>query len=288
MIHADSLKVDFYFGDSNLPTDEFMLGLTGGPENKPVLLKEVHKFGRMKRFQPYEAIVEALKTSTVVEISGEAGEEVVKRKVALKAKQGSEGAEHHKAKEARSVYAKGFGDEEATTQFDIEAFFSQYGPTNAVRLRRDDESKAFKGSVYVEFSTEELAKTFLALDPKPKFKGEHELEIMSKGDYVVKCNKEIADGTRKPKETKSFNKGGRGRGGRDSGRGGRGGGDRGDRDSGDWKRRRDDDQKGGFRDNKRGRGGRGGRGGGRGGNPNREARGPRPDNNRNEERNAET
>jgi len=275
--NADSSKVDFYFSDSNLPTDEYMMGLTGGPENKAVPLAEVAKFGRMKRFQPYEAIVEALKTSKTIELSGEPGKEIIKRKVPLVLNQGSELG---RAKEARSIYAKGFGDEEATTQFDIEAFFAEYGPTNAVRLRRDDETKAFKGSVFVEFETEELAKNFLALDPKPKWK-DAELEIISKGAYVARCIQEIADGTRKPKETRSFNKGGRGRGGRDFNRGGRGGNRGGDRDPNDWKKRRDDDQKSGFRDNKRGRG-RGGRG-----NPNREARGPRPDNSRNEERNGE-
>lgn len=277
-------QVDFYFGDSNLPTDEHMMTITGGPANMPVPVRKICEFGRMRRFQPYEAVVEALKTSKVVEVSGEPGKETIKRRVPFAPNHGSEGAAVAAAKEARSVYVKGFGDEEATTQFDVEAFFAPHGPTNAVRLRRADDNKAFKGSVYVEFATEELAKAFLALDPKPKWKGETELEIMSKRAYVDKCNQEIADGTRKPKQTKApFKAGGRGgRGGKDFGRGGRGGNRGGDRDPNDWKKRREDDQKGGFR------GGRGGRGGGRGrGNPNREARGPRPDNNRNEEKAAE-
>ncbi|KAK3688563.1 La domain-containing protein [Podospora appendiculata] len=264
-------QVEFYFSDSNLPTDKFMWEVTGGPENKPVPVKTLHAFKRMQHFQPYSAVVTALKDSTYLEVVGEEGEEMVKRKKAYIIS-----TDAQKARLARSVYVKGFGDEDASTQFDIEAFFAPHGPINMVKLRRTAED-IFKGSVFVEFSTTELADAFVALDPAPTWKG-HELKIMKKISYLEEKNDLIQKGLLEPSNTKksSFFEGsvkviGGGRGGRGRGRGefrgrGRGGQDNADRprrdnDSNDWKKRRDGDQKNGF---KGGRGGRGGRGRGRG------------------------
>ncbi|KAK3323448.1 hypothetical protein B0T19DRAFT_442950 [Cercophora scortea] len=263
-------QVEFYFSDSNLPTDKFMWETTGGPENKPVPVKTLHAFKRMQHFQPYSAVVAALKDSAYLEVVGEEGEELVKRKKAYIIS-----TEAQKARMARSVYVKGFGDEQASTQFDIEAFFAPHGPINLVKLRRTQED-IFKGSVFVEFQTIELADAFVTLDPAPTWNG-HELKIMKKISYLEEKNELIKKGEIEPSNTKksSFFEGSvrggasRGRGGRGRGefRGrGRGGQDKADRprrdnDSNDWKKRRDDDQKNGF---KGGRGGRGGRGRGRG------------------------
>lgn len=238
--------------------------MTGGPENKPVELKHLHTFGRMRRFPNYKALVESLKDSDVVEVSGEEGSEVVKRKVPYKMR-----GDKNEVMRA-SVYVKGFGDEDAMTQFNLEKFFKQFGAVSAVRLRRTEEN-LFKGSVFVEFATEEDAKTFLAIDPAPKWEG-HDLKIMSKKDYVEDKSRAIREGEIKPsnsREKKFFE--GRGGKGNKNARGGRGN-FRGDKN--DWKSRRDHDQKGGFRDGGRGRGrgGRGGRGRGRGGNRDRDDR----------------
>lgn len=250
-------QTEFYFNNANLPTDEHMWNLTGGPENKPVELKHLHTFGRMRRFPNYTALVAALKDSDVLDISGEEGSEVVKRKVPYELR--SNKGDILKA----SVYVKGFGDEDAMTQFNLERFFKQFGGVNAVRLRRTEEN-LFKGSVFVEFASEDEAKSFLALDPAPKWEG-HDLKIMSKQAYVEDKSRAIKAGEIQPsnsREKKFFE----GRGGKgDKNRSGGRGGFRGDKN--DWKNRRDHDQKNGFRDNRggrgrgRGRGGRGGRGG---------------------------
>ena len=100
----------------------------------------------------------------------------------------------------RSIYAKGFGEEVPSTQFDIEAFFAPYGPTNAIRLRRTD-TKSFKGSVFVEFASQELQQNFLALDPKPKYKGT-ELRIMSKKAYCDGKDEDIKSGKIKANDRK--------------------------------------------------------------------------------------
>ncbi|OAL39275.1 hypothetical protein AYO20_01593 [Fonsecaea nubica] len=241
-------QVEFYFSDSNLPKDKFLFAQTGGVENKPVDLREIHKFKRMRRFQPFEAIVEALRESKTLELTDD--DTHVRRKDPLPENFFDAVAQ---AADPRTVYVKGFGEETASTQFDIEAFFDPYGPTRAVRLRRNDE-KFFKGSVFVEFETEELAQSFLALDPKPKYQGK-DLLIMSKTEYTSKKTADLNAG--RITSNNKYDKGGRRD--RNNHRGGRDGGKRKrDEDNRDWRTRRDEDQKRGFRDDKR-RGDRGGR-----------------------------
>ncbi|KAL2410942.1 hypothetical protein ABEF94_002659 [Exophiala dermatitidis] len=257
-------QVEFYFSDSNLPHDKFLLGKVGGSQNNPVELSIIHSFKRMRHFQPFEAIVEALRDSTFLELTED--ETAVRRKEPLPESLNN-GPDPNAIRifedraMPRTVYAKGFGEEVPSTQFDIEAFFAPYGPTNAVRLRRTDD-KIFKGSVFVEFETEELAKKFLELDPKPQFKG-RDLQIMSKKEYCDKKVEDIKSGKIKPNNRNDK--------GRRNDRGGRDGRDgkrkRDGDDSRDWRTRRDEDRKHGFRDDKR-RGGNRDRGdfkGGRGG-----------------------
>ncbi|PQE29178.1 La domain-containing protein [Rutstroemia sp. NJR-2017a BBW] len=249
-------QVEFYLGDSNLPGDQFLWKATEGSENKPVPISTIHRFKRMQRFQPYELVVSALRESKFLVVEGEKGEETVKRLVAY-----DPNAPKSKF-EARTVYIKGFGDEEPSSQFDIEAFMTPYGPLNAVRLRRTDE-KLFKGSVYVEFADEKTAEAFLALDPKPLWRGKHKLDIKSKTQYMNEKAQEIRDGKKEPAQYK----GGRGgqRGGR--GRGGQRGnfkGRNGDRDPDDWKKRREEDKASGFKDRRGGRNDKHHRGGNRG------------------------
>ncbi|SZF02176.1 unnamed protein product [Blumeria hordei] len=259
-------QVEFYFGDANLPTDKFMWGLTEGSSNVPVSVKKICEFGRMRRFSPYEAIVSALKESKFLQVSGEEGAEVINRRIAF-----DPDTPRNKA-ESRSIYAKGFGNEEPSSQFDIEAFFAPYGPTNAVRLRRTHD-KLFKGSVFVEFADEETAQKFLDLPNKPLWKGEHCLRVMSKKAYMDLKMEEIKSGTIEPASSDKWLQGrGRGRGRGNRGGQGQSGRHRDDRDPNDWKKRREDDRASGFKDDRnRNRGGRG-RGRGRGENKCRNGR----------------
>jgi hypothetical protein len=187
-------------------------------------------------------VVAALKGSSVLEVVDDTH---VRRKVPvaedLKDKSHLEIRKHFEnAAVARSVYVKGFGDEQPSTQFDIEAFFTPYGPTNQVRLRRA-EDRTFKGSVFVEFDSEETARAFLALDPKPKYKG-RDLIIKSKKQYCDEKVEDIQSGRIKPNTNFTPPRGNK-RGNEDDDR--------------DWRERREEDRKKGFRDDRSGRGGRG-------------------------------
>lgn len=245
------MQVEFYFSDSNLPKDKFLFEQTGGSENKAVPLSAIHSFKRMRHFQPLSAIVDALKESTFLELADD--------DTAVRRQKPWEPSVDNTGPMRRSVYAKGFGEEVPSTQFDIEAYFSEFGATNEVRLRRSEE-KLFKGSVFVEFETEELAKAFLEQENKPKYQGK-ELQIMSKKEYCDKKNEDIKAGRLKPNTTLE-------KGGRPYDRDRRGGDfkrKRDNEDNRDWRSRRDEDQKRGFGNDRRRGGGDRNRGSGHGG-----------------------
>ena len=200
----------------------------------------------MRHFQPFEAIVEAMKESTFLELCED--DTCVRRRdplpSALNQGPDPDAIEIFEDKAMpRSVYVKGFGEEKPSTQFDIEHFFAEYGTTNAVRLRRSDD-KTFKSSVFVEFDTEETAEKFLKLDPKPKFQ-EKDLQIMSKREYCDKKVEDIKAGKIRPNT--QHQKPRRDHGGRDRDFRRK----RDDEDDRDWRVRREEDRKGGYRDNKR-------------------------------------
>ncbi|KAL9095216.1 MAG: hypothetical protein Q9165_002472 [Trypethelium subeluteriae] len=181
-------QVEFYFSDSNLPLDKFLFGQVGGPENKPFSIKQLHTFKRMKRFQPYSAVVKALRESDTLDVTEN---EEVQRKTPLDASLCDPDDNVKIIADAampRTIYVKGFGEESNDTQLAIEAFFNPYGPVRAIRLRRTPD-RLFKGSVFVEFETEEAAKQFLQLDPPPNFH-QMPLVIKSKKEY---CEQKIED-----------------------------------------------------------------------------------------------
>lgn len=243
-------QVEFYFSDSNLPMDNYLYNLVGGADNKSVPVKVIHSFKRMKRYQPYSAVVAAIQDSEILDISGEAGNEEIKRKEPLNEKTQDQSYKAYEDKTMpRSIYVKGFGDEGPTTQLDLEEFFAPYGPINSVRMRRSFPEKVFKSSVFVEFDNEDTQKEFLALDPKPKFEGK-ELLIMSKKAYTDMKSEDIRQGKIKPNSERPGYHDRYGNKDRRDNRGGRREGGRGrdhkngrDRDRDDWKGRREEFQK---------------------------------------------
>ncbi|KAL8791909.1 MAG: hypothetical protein Q9195_005485 [Heterodermia aff. obscurata] len=267
-------QVEFYFSDSNLYSDKFLFERLGGHQNLPVPISIIHSFKRMQHFQPLSAVVAALKDSTTLDVVD--NDSCLQRKyplsVDLKDKPMVEIQKVYEDKAmAKSIYAKGFGEEEPGTQFDVEAFFSEFGTTNSVRLRRTPQ-RSFKGSVFVEFDSEETQKNFLELDPKPKWKGK-ELLIKSKKQYCDDKVDDIQAGKVRPRspDDNSF-------------RGKQGHKHHGS-DELDWKTRREKDQANGFQDKRDRRGNRRGFGssGQRGrGDRDRDRRGQKVD--RNEEK----
>ncbi|KAF8056037.1 hypothetical protein FPV67DRAFT_1534911 [Lyophyllum atratum] len=172
-------QIEFYFADANLPYDKFMWTLYTKDPDHWVPVQTVASFKRMREYSAlgHEWVARALRTSDFLEVD-EAGKKVRRRTE----------VQEPKGQFERSVYAKGFPDEDPTLQRRLEDFFGKYGKTNAVRMRRD-ENKKFKNSVFAEFADFDHVEAFLKSDPKPSWDGE-ELLIMTKEAY---CDMKIKE-----------------------------------------------------------------------------------------------
>lgn len=161
-------QVEFYFSDANLPMDKFFLSLTKGSQNKPVEIKLIHGFKRMRHFQPYTTVVAALEDSEKLEVIRGAGHgtEVVKRKVPLsdeftvddiyKNKQIREATAN-----SRTAYVYGFKEERANHQEEVETWAKALAPdVLSVRLERDFQGK-FRNGVFIELGDKSQLEEFL-------------------------------------------------------------------------------------------------------------------------------
>ncbi|KXJ19611.1 Lupus La protein-like [Exaiptasia diaphana] len=102
------------------------------------------------------------------------------------------------ARQTAKAKTKGFPKE--TTLDQLEEFFGTYGNVVYIMMRRVYQTKEFKGSVFVEFTTLEEAKKFLA-EEKSTYKDE-ELIKMLREEYYKKKEEEksqLKDDERKRK-----------------------------------------------------------------------------------------
>lgn len=178
-------QVEFYFSNSNLPVDNYLIRMTGGNDNKPVDVEVIHNFKRMKHFQPRSAVIDAIRGSKTLNINDKGG---ITRKDPLDPKFG-EDVERNAClltEEAlpRSVYAKGFGEETGTTHQDIEKWVAPFGPVLSIRLRRQYDG-SFKHSIFIEFASEELQKKFMNQERPARFH-DKKLVLETQADYLKK------------------------------------------------------------------------------------------------------
>jgi len=188
-------QVEFYFGDANLPNDKFMRAKANEDEDKPgpgqgwVELQLLCTFARMRQKKgeldddKYVALVaEALADSGVVDIS-EDGKRV-RRSTPL-------ANVDPDAAIPRCFYAKGFP---RTSELDaIMEFFAaqELGKIEAVRMRYGyDKPRKFKGSVFVEMSTEAEATAAIA---KSLAFGDTQLVLKTKADYLKQKREEYEE-----------------------------------------------------------------------------------------------
>lgn len=86
----------------------------------------------------------------------------------------------------RTVYVKGFP--QTCTLDELQEFFENYSKNfQAIRLRRHPKDRVFKGSVFIEFETEEEASRFVALNLSYK---ETPLVLKTKMAYFSEKNQE--------------------------------------------------------------------------------------------------
>lgn len=160
-------QVEFYFSDSNFPKDKFLRTEAAKDPNGYVLISVIASFKRMKELSTdVNAITDALKTSGKLEVSEDG----------LKIRR-TEPLPSEDPTLPRSIYAKVF-PEDATLET-VRDFFSKYGEVLSVRLRRG-ENRKFKGSVFVEFATEDLAKEVAQKDLSFN---DQKLTLMTRAQY---------------------------------------------------------------------------------------------------------
>ncbi|CAO3634308.1 unnamed protein product [Cunninghamella blakesleeana] len=90
----------------------------------------------------------------------------------------------------RSIYAKGFPTDKEPEKEELIKLFEPYGRVIHIKFRRE-EDKSFKGSIFLEYETSEMAEKAVAATINFK---EEELMIMKKQDYIDMKSKEKFNG----------------------------------------------------------------------------------------------
>lgn len=144
-------QVDFYFSDSNFRKDLFLRSAAEKDPEGFIPIATLLTFNRLKALTTdVAAVAEAMSSSDVVVVSE--CKTKIRRKEALPIDDNSK---------QRTLYVKGFPTDEDISIETISDFFSKFGKVLMVRLRREHgDDKKFKGSCFVEFSSEdEMKKT---------------------------------------------------------------------------------------------------------------------------------
>lgn len=180
-------QLEFYFSDSNFPKDKFLRGEAEKSEDKlSVPVETVLSFKRLQSLgATAEMVAKVAKCSAVIKVSDDG--KMVGRINPVDETVGQTTIE-------RTVYVKGWPETPDPTIESVEEFYGAFGKVLSVRLRRR-RNKSFKGTMLVEFSKVEEAKS--VLEKKPKV-DEKELIYMTAADW----KKEKEEETKQAKEHK--------------------------------------------------------------------------------------
>ncbi|XP_017625756.1 la protein 1 [Gossypium arboreum] len=189
-------QVEFYFGDSNLPKDDFLKTKINESEDDMVSLALICSFSKMRGHLnltevkkaddvpdcTLKVVAQTLRTSSSLKVS-EDGKKVGRSTKLL------EPEELIEQLDSRTIAASPL---ELNVQREaLEAFFGQYAKVNSVRLPRHVvQRKYFCGTALIEFSAAEDAQT--VLEQSLVFGGA-ELELKPKKDFDDIREKEVEE-----------------------------------------------------------------------------------------------
>jgi len=145
-------QLEFYFGDSNYPTDKFLRAQASLDEHGWISIDVILSFTRMKQFgATAKDVVEILKKHTSsVELKDD--EKMLKRVAPMPADQ--------KKLFEKCIYTKGWGED--TTIEDVEEALKEHGKVVCVRFHKN-ENKKKTDAAFVEFETIESANAAAAV-----------------------------------------------------------------------------------------------------------------------------
>ncbi|GAM19907.1 hypothetical protein SAMD00019534_030820, partial [Acytostelium subglobosum LB1] len=145
-------QVEYYFSDSNFPSDKFLRGEAS--KNTDVNIDVIAAFNRMKNLTiDLQLITDSLRSSERLQVSDDG--KMVRRTDPL-----PDNEEHSK----KTLYSKGWPTD-TTTIDTVEEFFRPYGRVLSVRLRKRKD-RGFKGSLLADFETEDIVNKIIADAPK--------------------------------------------------------------------------------------------------------------------------
>jgi len=185
-------QVTYYFGDFNLPRDKFLLEKVKSNEDGWIEIDVMLKFQRLNKLSSDgDVILNALKKSeeTLIEVDLE------NKKIRRNPEMPLPESEDDETKKLKTVYVKGF-EKTNTTLDDLLGFFGKYDNVIHVNRRtwvdRKDDSRNFKGSVFVTFKDKESAEAFMALESVKNPEGE-ELIKKWQAEYFDEKAKEMEE-----------------------------------------------------------------------------------------------
>lgn len=142
-------QVEFYFSDANYRKDTFLRCAAENDAEGFVPISTLLTFNKLKALTQNEAdVAAALKDSTEVVVSEDGSR--IRRKDALP---------ENDTSRTRTLYVKGYPIDDPKVSIEsIQGDFSIFGKVLMVRCRKDPHTKKFKGSCFIEFSSEEEMK----------------------------------------------------------------------------------------------------------------------------------
>ncbi|KAK2968653.1 hypothetical protein RJ640_012496, partial [Escallonia rubra] len=189
------MQVEFYFSDSNLPRDKFLMSTISESEDGMISFALICSFSRMRTHlglgdakpedvseDTVKAVAETLRTSTFLKVS-EDGKKIGRAKELPKPEEIIEQLD------VRTIAALPLQYDSKLE--DVEFFFTQIAKVNSVRLPRHvADKRLFCGTALIEFSTEEDAAKVLT--QSLAYEGV-ELELKPKKDFDAERAKQAEE-----------------------------------------------------------------------------------------------
>ena len=196
-------QIEYYFGDFNLPRDKFLMEEIKNNEGW-VSMETMLKFKRLLELSSdKDIILAALKKSKAGLMEVAEDNTKIRRNPEIPLPENT--VESKAALEARTVYVKGF-DNEDTTLDELLDYFNETNPSVvSVQMRNygvgqgKDKVWKFKGSIFVTFKNTESATEFV----------ENKEWQYKNRDMILKFQKDYLEDKRKEMEDKKKNKGGK-------------------------------------------------------------------------------